>query len=424
MGRMRERSVDSVRRSWRVLRDVLGTHRHRFRSLAASDRAYTLLILRMAIAATISYVLSLALLDPTGRDITAPMTTVLVMQASLFATLTSGLRRVAAVFAGAVIGALVALVVPLEWWSLAVVIPLAMLAGFVLDLREHLGETSVTALLVFATTSPVTTGETRMLLSLIGAVVGMAFMYLVPQRAPRGLAAEKVEGAADRMATILHDLARDLEDGVGEEPRGVVVSRLSDFQELDGEIAAADRAITQESETKRLTAASLASDDTFPLLHAGVEAIRVCNRHVIGHLQGVLEELDENPTREGRRDISVIADTFAALGRSLAALGDLLGEAGTGRQLGAERWGELETALAEANSGLRRQRERHRRLSTDTHDADAVFVAFAGSLALTLASAIHELDENRWHELWTSGRSRFGDKVRTMRGRLRRDRTG
>jgi hypothetical protein len=84
----------ALRRGLAGMRHALGSRGRRFRNLAASDRAYTALIIRMAIAATLSYSISLLFFDPSGRDITAPMTTVLIMQGSLFATLLSGLRRV------------------------------------------------------------------------------------------------------------------------------------------------------------------------------------------------------------------------------------------------------------------------------------------------------------------------------------------
>jgi Fusaric acid resistance protein-like len=399
------------------MRHALGSRGRRFRNLAGSDRAYTALIIRMAFAATLAYSISLLFFDPSGRDITAPMTTVLIMQGSLFATLWSGLRRVAAVFSGAVIGTGLAAVVPLQWWSLALVIPVAMAAGYALDLREHLGETAVTALLVYATAAPGTAGGSRMLLTLIGTGIGMAFMYLVPQRAPKGLAAGLAQSASEDMGASLHLLSDRLAD---RHARVALVSALSELQGIGGEIAAAEQATTRENEARRLTAASLASDDTFPLLHEGIDALRTCNRHLSGHLQGVLEDLgDEMPDHSGD-DLAVITATFDAIADSVAALGALLGEAGQSKPLEQHRWDELEARLAAANANLRAQRENHRTLGTGSTETSSDFIAFAGSLTVALASAIRVLDERRWHQLWLRGRSRFGTRVRQARGRIRR----
>jgi hypothetical protein len=417
MNEDRKFTPSALRRGLAGVRHALGARGRRFRNLAASDRAYTALIIRMAFAATLTYSISLLFFDPSGRDITAPMTTVLIMQGSLFATLWSGLRRVAAVFSGAVIGTGLAAVVPLQWWSLALVIPAAMAAGYVLDLREHLGETAVTALLVYATAAPGTAGGSRMLLTLIGTGIGMAFMYLLPQRTPKGLAAGLAQSAADHMGSTLHLLSDRL---AGRHARAALASALSELQGIGGEIAAAEQATTRENEGRRLTAASLASDDRFPLLHEGIDALRTCNRHLLGHLQGVLEDLDDEIPAHSSADLAVIIGTFDAIADSIAALGALLGEAGQAKPLEQHRWDELEANLAAANATLRAQRENHRTLGTGNTDTSSDFIAFAGSLTVALASAIRVLDERRWHQLWLRGRSRFGTRVRQARGRIRR----
>jgi uncharacterized membrane protein YgaE (UPF0421/DUF939 family) len=97
-------------------------------------------IIRLTTAAVLSYLLTLTWTSG-ATDLTAPLTTLLVMQASAFSTLKMGAVRVGAVLAGVLIATLVSIWIGLTWWSLGAVIAASLVAAKILRLGEHAMET-------------------------------------------------------------------------------------------------------------------------------------------------------------------------------------------------------------------------------------------------------------------------------------------
>ena len=97
-------------------------------------RATVLWSLRITVAATASYAVAL-LLFPETKPLLAPLTAMLVVQVTPVSLLTSGLDRVVSVVAGVSLAVLFAAQVPLTWWSLGVLIFVAITIGQVLRLR-------------------------------------------------------------------------------------------------------------------------------------------------------------------------------------------------------------------------------------------------------------------------------------------------
>ena len=75
-------------------------------------------IARLTLTAVFAYLLALQLPGGSSRDVVAPLTALLVVQATLFHTISSAIRRVAAVTAGVLAAVAVAAYVPFSWWVL------------------------------------------------------------------------------------------------------------------------------------------------------------------------------------------------------------------------------------------------------------------------------------------------------------------
>src|SRR5919107_2887969 len=131
MATVTEGSVRSRRR--RLSRSVerqVGRHRDRWRQ---GGREGLLWALRLTAAATAAYLV--ALLAFGGKPLLAPLTALLVVQATPKSLLASGLDRVVAVVAGVMLAVGFSAVVPLSWWSLGLVIGISLLIGQALRLQ-------------------------------------------------------------------------------------------------------------------------------------------------------------------------------------------------------------------------------------------------------------------------------------------------
>src|SRR3954453_9747603 len=110
-------------------------------------------ITRLTIAAVVAYVVA-DTVSPGILDLTAPLTALLVVQASTVGTLQMGLVRVGAVLTGVLVAVGVASSFGLTWWSLALVIAASLLLAKVLRLGEQSLEAPISAMLILAVSSP------------------------------------------------------------------------------------------------------------------------------------------------------------------------------------------------------------------------------------------------------------------------------
>ena len=115
--------------------------------LREGGRAALLWSLRITVAATASYVVAL-LIFPGTQPLLAPLTAMLVVQVTPVSLLASGLDRVVAVVAGVSLAVAFSVVVPLHWWSLAVLLFVSLTIGQALRLRSNLIEVAISAMLV------------------------------------------------------------------------------------------------------------------------------------------------------------------------------------------------------------------------------------------------------------------------------------
>src|SRR5512134_3162341 len=142
--------------------------------LRHEGRATVLWSLRVTFAAVASYVVA-TLIFPGSQPLLAPLTAMLVVQVPPVSLLASGLDRVLAVVAGVSVAVVFAAVVPLEWWSLGMLILVAITIGQLLRLRSNLVEVAISGMLVLGVgVGAESAAWQRLAVTLVGAAVGIA----------------------------------------------------------------------------------------------------------------------------------------------------------------------------------------------------------------------------------------------------------
>jgi Fusaric acid resistance protein-like len=166
-------------------------------------------IARLTTTATFAYLLALVIPAGTSRPVLAPLTALLVLQASLYQTMRSGLRKVASVTVGVLVAVGVAEFIGFSWWQLALVIAAALVIGRVLRLGEDLLEVPISAMLIFSSAGPADAGTGRVVDTLVGTAAGLAggLVFGKPRVQP---AREAVGTLAGRLADLLSRMAREL----------------------------------------------------------------------------------------------------------------------------------------------------------------------------------------------------------------------
>ena len=99
---------------------------------------------KTTIAAVLSFV-GAQRLGTSPQPVLAPLTALLVVQLTMYETLTSGLQRVASVVAGVLTAVGVATYVGLTWWSLGAVVAASLVIGRLLRLGPQLLEVPISA---------------------------------------------------------------------------------------------------------------------------------------------------------------------------------------------------------------------------------------------------------------------------------------
>ena len=222
-------------------------------------------IIRLTVTAVFAYLLALQLPGGSARSVLAPLTALLVVQATLFHTIGSAIRRVAAVTAGVLAAVAVAAYVPFSWWVLGLLIAGTLVLGIVLRLREEILEVPISAMLIFSVDSH-TAATSRITETLVGAAAGLAAcLVLAPLRVQP--AKEAVGDLSRQMADLLSQMADGLTDAP--DPRRAA-EWLDRTRALRGEIERVDDALAQAEESVRLNPRRLRFGDPAAGLRDGV----------------------------------------------------------------------------------------------------------------------------------------------------------
>jgi hypothetical protein len=163
-------------------------------------RPRSILIARSGVAAALAYLVALHL-QYSSAPILAPLTAVLVVQATLAATFLHAVQRLTSVAVGVLLGLTVSAAVGLTWWSLGALVAASLAAGKLLRLGANVVEVPVTAMLILGVHAQVSQVNARLGETLVGTLIGIAAnlvlvppVYLEPSvRAVRDFAAQVAE---------------------------------------------------------------------------------------------------------------------------------------------------------------------------------------------------------------------------------------
>ncbi|WP_405529992.1 aromatic acid exporter family protein [Streptomyces canus] len=228
--------------------------------------------LRSAGAATIAYVIALRL-SPEAAPLTAPLTALLVVQVTLYSTLTTGIRRVNSVVTGVLVAIAFSLLVGLTWWSLALLIVASLVVGRLVRVEEFVPEVAISAMLVLGVTTVGDTAWARVVETLIGAVVGLAFNLLLAPPVWVGEAGESIEGLARRLRKLMLRIG---EEAAGRTPVELATARLYEARELDHDIVEVDAALRQAEDSLKLNPRVKEGLLHRVVLRTGLDTLEIC----------------------------------------------------------------------------------------------------------------------------------------------------
>src|SRR5512146_203432 len=183
------------------------------RTALRTARQATSYVTRLTATATFAYLLALLIPAGPSRPVLAPLTALLVLQASLYQTIWHGIRKVISVTVGVLVAVGVSEFIAFSWWQLALVIAGALLIGRVLRLGDDLLEVPISAMLIFSSAGTHVAATGRIVDTLVGTAAGLAggFVFAKPRVQP---AREAVGTLAGRLADLLDLMAGDLSTAV------------------------------------------------------------------------------------------------------------------------------------------------------------------------------------------------------------------
>lgn len=312
-----------------------------------------LTVARLTSAAVLAHLLAVAV-SPGTSDLTGPLTALLVVQTSLYATLRMSVYRILAVLTGVFVAIAVSTWVGLSWWSLGIVISAALLMGRVLRLGDNLLEAPISAMLILGVYAHDIAAETRVLNTLIGAGVGVAFSVILPPSVAAASAEAAVAEVAEETAHAVRRAGSEITDRLD---RRRVSSWLHAIHALLPLLETADEALAQVEENRRLNPRSLASADVVPVLRSGLNSLDSTILALRSMFQSLEDEIPVTTGHPSARNVGYDEELRGAFSVVLTDMGDAIEAFGT--LVVAEAGGnqqEAEDALAETLEILRETR--------------------------------------------------------------------
>ena len=225
-------------------------------------------IARLTVTAVLAYLLAQQLPGGSPRSVLAPLTALLVVQATLFNTIGTAIRRVAAVTAGVLAAVAVAAYVPFSWWVLGLLVAGTLALGLVLRLREEILEVPISAMLIFSVGSQAA-ASTRIIETLVGAAAGLAAGLLF---AP--IRVQPAKEAVGELSRQMADLLSQMAEGLAEAPDPKRAAEWLDrTRALRGEIERVDDALAEAEQSVRLNPRRLRVGDPAAGLRDGVDTL-------------------------------------------------------------------------------------------------------------------------------------------------------
>jgi uncharacterized membrane protein YccC len=285
--------------------------------------------LRITVAAVASYVVAL-LFFPGTQPLLAPLTAMLVVQVTPVSLLASGLDRVVAVVSGVFLAVAFAAVVPLEWWSLGLLIFAAITIGQVLRLRSNLIEVAISAMLVLGVGSlgAQSFAWQRVAETLVGAAVGIAANLLFPPKVASSDAGKAIDGLADSLSDLLNHAADELDDLVAEGGDVAPAARawLGTARQITHDIPRVGAALLHAEQGRRLNVRAVGTPNVAPGLRQGLEALEHCAVAIRGMLRALVDAAADPVWAEGGGEdvLPGLAQTFREMAAGVDAFGQLV----------------------------------------------------------------------------------------------------
>ena len=230
-------------------------------------------VARLTAASVVAYLLTVWLLEG-PVDLTGALTALLVVQASAAASFQMGVVRVGAVLTGVLVAVVLSSWVGLTWWSLGAAIALALLLAAILRLGDQRLETAISAMLILGTGGQDgrdIAAETRILTTLIGAGVGMAFNLLLPPPVPFRAAVTDVRNIASSQAACLRTAAASMTQ------RPITKSAVGTWLDQARAVAQAmgrtEVAISTVTDMRKFNPRAIRTPEVEPVLRAGLDAL-------------------------------------------------------------------------------------------------------------------------------------------------------
>jgi Fusaric acid resistance protein-like len=322
-----------------------------------STRATAAYITRLTATATFAYLLATLIPGTTDRPVLAPLTALLVLQASLYETIRSGLKKVLSVTVGVLVAVGLAEFIGFSWWQLMLVIAAALLIGRTLRLGEDLLEVPISAMLIFASAGSHAAASGRVVDTLVGTVAGLlGGLAFAPLRVQPARAA--VCGLAGRLAALLDRMGADLAD----DPEPALVTEwLIEARSLRDEIERVDDTLREAADSAKLNPRALvAAAESVPVaemtvsLRGGLEALEHAALTVRGLARSVLDGAQIDSSGNPFRDAATrarLADVLTQLGAVIRTYGALVQTMPAGSE-------SLESELAAQLEETRRLQDR------------------------------------------------------------------
>ncbi|WP_370352702.1 aromatic acid exporter family protein [Catenulispora sp. EB89] len=269
--------------------------------------------IRATAAAVLSYAVAVRL-SSEPAPLTAPLTALLVVQVTLYATLTTGVRRVISVVAGVLIAVGFSAVVGLSWWSLGLIILAALTVGQFIRVGEFVNEVAISAMLVLGVTQLASQAWDRVLETLIGAGVGLLFNVVLAPPVWVDPAAESIVGLARRTRNLLLGLGEELDGPV---PVERAAGRLYEARRLDQAVADVDAALRQAEDSLRLNPRISEGLLARLVLRTGLDTLEIC----VVVVRVLARSMTDLAKRRKEDEPLFPADTAQALQELLADVG-------------------------------------------------------------------------------------------------------
>jgi uncharacterized membrane protein YgaE (UPF0421/DUF939 family) len=279
-------------------------------------------VTRMTLTAVFAYLLALQLPGGSVRSVLAPLTALLVVQASLFHTIRSAVQRVIGVTVGVLAAVAVSAYVPFSWYVLGLLIAGTLALGLMLRLREDTLEVPISAMLIFAVDSHAA-ATSRITETLVGAAAGLAAGLLF---AP--LRVQPAKDAIGDLSSQMADLLGQMADGLSEQldPRRAQ-EWLDRTRALRGEIERVDDALAQAEESIRLNPRRLRYPNPAAGLRDGVDTLEraATDLRVLARAVTDSARLDsgDSPVKDAETRARLAA-VIAELAASVRAYGQLI----------------------------------------------------------------------------------------------------